>query len=157
VGAGRYANDCGAACVKMVLDYCNLQSETVDVLASQTALAQKDDGLTSAALRVLAARYNLALVVRNDLSIAEIKWQIDAGKPVIMLISYRYIRGRQNQGDFGGHFVVATGYDADHVIINDPDWWGSQTEKGHGFAVPVQEFGQAIQFSPAPYQGLVMA
>lgn len=156
-GATRYANDCGPACVAMLLRFCGMETPTVDVLSGETALASRDNGLTSAQLAALGARHGLALTVRADLNLNAIQREIDSGRPVIMLINYGCIEARQNQADRAGHFVVVAGYDDANIIVNDPDWWGSRAAEGERLAVPRAQFERALQLAPAAYQGLVLA
>lgn len=140
----------------MLLAWCGFQTPTVDVLSSETTLAQHDNGLTSAQVSALAARHGLALAVRNDLHLPAIAAEIDSGKPLIMLINYGCIEGRLNVADRFGHFVVVVGYDDTSILINDPDWYGVRAAEGERFAVPRAQFARAIQTAPAPYQGLVI-
>jgi GH25 family lysozyme M1 (1,4-beta-N-acetylmuramidase) len=163
--ARQYANDCGPACVHMMLDWQADQAKlprpnlTTNQLSAETTLATNDVGLSSAALVALAARHGLALRVIGGVNQSYIQSQIDHGYPMICLIAYGPIRGRENQRDTGGHFVVPTGYDAQNVYINDPDWWaqGNITpEMGHNFKVPWDQFNAALAQSPVPNQGCIM-
>lgn len=140
----------------MIAEYYERKTPSIDIMSAQTSLLQSDTGLTSAQLKALAKFYKVNLLVVNTLTISEIKKQIDTYKPVLMLISYRYVYARQNQNDFGGHFVVVTGYDDKFIYVNDPDWWGSLINKGRCLAIPILEFEKAIQYSPVPYQGLIV-
>lgn len=151
--ARAYANDCGPACVHMLLDWqaakVNLPQliVTTNQLSSETTLNGNDVGLGNAALVTLAAKHSLALKVASGVNQAFIQDQIDAGLPVICLISYAPIQDRENQADRGGHFVVAVGYDVNNIYINDPDWWASgryTPEMGHNFRVPWEQFNAAL-------------
>lgn len=141
--------DCGPSCVLMVLEYYNKRGDlTVDKLSAETTLVARDNGLTPGQLVSLGAKHGLKLRVQFDTTEAQIKNEIDNGRPVIALIAYRFILGRLDQRDnkpgSDGHFVVVVGYDDTHFVIDDPDNWAPFTEKGHNFLAPVTELMQAI-------------
>lgn len=151
--ARRFRNDCGAAVAAMYLDFAGKPSVPIDTLAAQTTLAQNDTGLSTAAVIALAGRHGLTLTETGSLTIDLIKSEIDGGRPPFALISYAPLTGRENQADHGGHFVLITGYDAANVYVNDPDWWANKRDQGHNWAVPSEQFAQALAQSPAPHQG----
>lgn len=153
-GASQFRNDCGCACVAMLLKYHLNLDVSVDQLARDTSLVTNDNGLFTYQLRDLAQKYGLGAILGNTNDIPTIKSKIDAGYPVIMLINYSYITQRQNKGDFGQHFVVVTGYDDNNIIINDPDFWYPNEEVGHNMVVPISEFQNAIYYASPRYQGL---
>lgn len=154
-GATQFRNDCGCACVAMLLKYHLNLSVSVDQLARDTSLVTNDNGLTTQQLEVLSRKYGLIKSVNNNLSIGLIKTQIDNGNPVVMLINYTFITKRQNKSDFGQHFVVVTGYDNNNIIINDPDFWYPNEEVGHNMVIPNNEFQDAIYYASPRYQGLI--
>lgn len=149
-GANRYRTDCGPACVAMLLSYYGkLQGRTVDDLARETALAQVDGGLLPVQLSVLGARHALPLVVHEGTTLDDIRREIDAGRPVIALVAYRYILGRLDQADRvpgkDGHFLIVLGYDDTHVVANDPDTWVDVEMYGRNDLIPVTELDRAIR------------
>jgi uncharacterized protein YvpB len=149
VGANRAVNDCGVACVAMLLSYYGkLGGRTVDMLTRQTGLASSDSGLLPMQLVVLASRYGLPLKVNAGTTLDQIRAEIDAGRPVIALVSYRYILGRLDQADSVPgkdlHFFVILGYDDTHFIANDPDTWVDYERYGHNDMIPVTELDKAI-------------
>lgn len=142
--ARKYRNDCGVACVEMLLKWQAQQINVpvpvynTDSLSAETSLSKSDDGLTSIELVTLANQHGLLLRVMNQTTQQTIKDQIDQGFPVIALLSYGAIQNRENKADFGGHFFVIRGYDDTFVYCNDPDFWtaGAYTaEMGNGLAV----------------------
>jgi len=107
-------------------------------------------------------KYGLKLVYRQDAKLPVVLAELDAGRPVISLIRYANLKGRQNQRFRGGHFVVVVGYNEREIILNDPDWWGSKRGGGAGFRVPRAEFEGAIgldnwKAGNSPYQAVFVA
>jgi hypothetical protein len=160
--ARRYGNDCGPACVAMYIDWVRKvkglppQPITVNQLASETALAQRDTGLSTQQLVPLAAKYGVKLALSNSATLSNVLAEVAAGRPPLLLISYAPLAGRQNQADTSGHFLIVTGYDAANIYVNDPDWWDSGTfkaEMGHNWKVPIKQLDLAIRQSPSPFQG----
>ncbi|MEP7284388.1 MAG: peptidase C39 family protein [Chloroflexota bacterium] len=160
--ARRFRNDCGPACVAMLFDWQRkikglpAQMITVDQFAAETSLSRVDDGLATIELVQLAAKHSVSLRLSNSATLPNILSEVSAGRPVLMLISYAPLTGRQNQADRSGHFVIVNGYDANFVYINDPDWWNTgkiTSEQGHNWQVPISQFSAAIKQAPAPYQG----
>lgn len=163
--ARRYRNDCGPACVLMLMQYQDRKinvtspSITVDQLSAETSLAQSDIGLTSVELVTLARKHGLTLRVGSGIDESFIVGQINAGNPVLCLISYAEILGRQNQGDRLGHFVVVTGYDDFNVYYHDPDFWDAGTFRaimGKNFACPWSQFNRALAKAPAANQACII-
>jgi hypothetical protein len=161
--ARRYRNDCGPACVAMYIDWMRKvkglppQQITIDQLASETALARNDIGLPTAALIPLATKYGVNLKLTNNATLTNIMTEVAAKRPPLVLVSYAPLTGRQNQADRGGHFVIVTGYDADNVYLNDPDWWNqgsTRAEQGHNWKVPIKQFTAALRQAEIPHQGL---
>ena len=142
----RYINDCGPATVAMVLEYYHKRGTlTADQLAAETPLRQSDTGLMPIELVKLLARHGVSSHVRTGVTLDQIRKEIDALRPVICLIEYRYILGRLDR-DPSGHFVLAEGYDDTHIVMDDPDYWVPYTSRGHNYLAPVTEFQRAIDF-----------
>lgn len=149
IGANFRRNDCGVACVAMLLSYYGkLDGLSVDALTRQTGLAASDSGLYPVQLAVLGAQHDLPLAVHSGTTLDAIRGEIDAGRPVIALVAYRYILGRLDQADNvpgkDGHFLVILGYDDTHVVANDPDTWINYEQYGHNDLIPITEMERAI-------------
>lgn len=157
LGAMRFRNDCGAACIAMFLGFAGLPVPTVDSLAAETTLVQIDNGLRTDQLQTLAGKHGLKLRLRNDLTLPEIRKARLAGSPALMLIKYGYIAGRQNQADLSGHFIVIVGEDDQFVYIMDPDHWYPKEDNGRLMAVPQDQIANAIRYASPPFQGLVLS
>ena len=160
--AAKYRNDCGPACVAMLVDwYHTLKglpavNMTIDQYAGETTLSKSDTGLRSDQLIPLAAAHGLPLKLTNNANLQAIMAEITAGRPTIALISYGPLISRENKADSGGHFVIVTGYDSNNVYVNDPDWWnngGIQASAGHNWQIPMTQFTNALRLSPVPNQG----
>lgn len=148
LNASRFRADCGPACVAMLLEYYNKRHGwTVDQLANETSLADGASGLMPSALVDLCTLHGLPTRVQT-VSEDDIKAEIDAGRPVIVLVAYRFITNRLDQGDKvpgeDGHFIVIVGYDDTHFVANDPDYWVPFTARGHDTLIPYTEVGQAM-------------
>lgn len=148
-GANKLKNDCGPACVAMCLArYGLLQGRTVDQLALETPLAQHDVGLSCAQLVTLLARHGLPARVYTQTTSAALQAQIRRRRPVIILVAFRFILNRLDQADKvpgqDGHFLVVTGYDDTHFVMNDPDVWYPYVTRGSDMSVPVRELDLAL-------------
>ena len=160
--ARRYRNDCGPACVAMLIDWQRKvkglppQPISINQLASETSLATRDTGLPTSALVPLAAKHGVTLRLSNNATVQNQLAEVAAGRPVLAMIAYGPLTGRENKADTGLHFVIVTGYDANNVYVNDPDWWNAgrvRMEDGHNWKVPITQYGLAVQESSVPNQG----
>lgn len=153
-GASRFVRDCGAACLIMLLEYFGMRRGlTVDQVAWMTPLADGASGLNPIDLVRTGARLGLPLAVRT-VTAQDIKAEIDAGRPVCVLLAYRFISGRLDQGDnqpgTDGHFINIVGYNSapDGSIANwlgdDPDFWAPLTQRGHDLLIHFTELEQAM-------------
>ncbi len=123
-------NDCGPACIAMILLTQSQSVATADVYAASGA--ERDRALTFAEITTAAAQYGLPLNARISMSLQDLRNTIDQGTPLIALIKYQYLPDRQGQSTTGGHFVIVVGYDDDagEIIINDPYYWASLRNHG---------------------------
>jgi hypothetical protein len=157
--AKQYRNECGVACVAMVIDYVRAKrgqaplGKTLNQLASETNLARNDVGLFVRDLEALADKYGLDTSVNSSLTMNAIVEQVRLGRPPIMLIRYGALT--QRQATFaGGHFVVVVGFDDTSFYLNDPDWFGTRRNEGKSWRVPRSEFEQAITSAESRTHGL---
>jgi hypothetical protein len=149
--ARSFANDCGAACASMILEWAGKGRIGVDSLSRQTTLATDDSGLTPLQVANLLAKYGLtANVQTRNVDVPAVASEINASRPVIALIHYGAITERQNQNDPYGHFVVVVGADDSSIYLNDPDFWGNKRQYGAGLKVSIAEFTNALKQSPIP-------
>jgi hypothetical protein len=123
-------NDCGPACVAMILLTQGRSVATSDVYAA-SGVAQ-DRGLSFAEVTAAAAHFGLPLNTRIGMSLQDVRNTIDQGTPVVALVKYLYLPDRQGQSTTGGHFVLVVGYDDDagEIFVNDPYYWASLRNQG---------------------------
>jgi hypothetical protein len=123
-------NDCGPACVAMILLTQGHSVATSEVYAA-SSVAQ-DRPLSFAEVTAAAAHFGLPLNARIGMSLQDLRNYIDQGTPVIALVKYLYLPDRQGQSTTGGHFVLVVGYDDDagEILINDPYYWASLRDQG---------------------------
>jgi hypothetical protein len=121
-GADKYNNDCGAACVSMLVSAYTQQSISVDEIYSRIQ-PNADTYLSVTQLKNALAWYGINAISSYDLS-KEFLWsKTIEKKPFIALINYKPIHDANlddNTTFTGMHFVVVVGLDADGVLIHDP-------------------------------------
>lgn len=151
--ADGYGGDCGPATFANALALRRQQAGLVPVLPmtindlSRDVLTSFSDFSITADLWNLGRRYGLDLQFTSstrNLTLPVLREEIDGGNPVICLILYQHLKLRMNQAFTGGHFVLAVGYDDAHILIHDPDWWGSRRGQGAFWPVPNNEFDLAL-------------
>jgi len=140
-------SDCGAACVAMLLEAYGMNIKIDDIFKS-TGKKQKDflsrDDLINA-----AAKHHLELKKFQSGSKKLLMKTIDANKPFIALVNYVAWTepgsevNTQDKIFNKTHFVVVTGYDGDHVTINDPLWWGAHRLEGKDKRMTYDQFAEA--------------
>jgi hypothetical protein len=164
--AGRFRNDCGPACIAMLIEYVRARrgqppsGVSIDTLSAQTSLKDVDNGLFTRELIPLAAKYNVTLNLSNALDLNAIIEEVRNDRPVLMLVHYGSLLGRQSQNVTAGHFLLVVGYDSNNIYVNDPDWWNQapyKRENGKNWKIPITQFRNAINLSPAPKQGLKLS
>ncbi len=137
------AFDCGQASVLMLLKYYNFATpglivkNLTDIRAGRTSLSQ---------LIELAAGFGLtisSLPIAPTLTAmqAALTKQIDAGKPVILLVNYRSL-GFNNivasHSDPGLHWLVAVGAEGDTFYLHDPLWMPIDRQGRGGGFLPIR-------------------
>ncbi len=149
-GDARWAGaDCGPTCVRMLIGWNAIRQGQpepdirVDEVSKATGMGRTRFSFPKQLVAV-GEKYGLKLEYRKDATLPNVLAELDAGRPVISLIRYANLKGRQNHRFRGGHFVVVIGYNDREIILNDPDWWGSRRSEGAGFRAPREEFESAI-------------
>ncbi|MBU1621855.1 MAG: C39 family peptidase [Gammaproteobacteria bacterium] len=163
-GANRSPGDCGPACTTKLVHHLTEHRPTVDEVAIAAGQPEGSHYTTLAQLAAGAAKYGLVLQWQRPLKLDAIRAELDADKPVLVLIHYGALAGRLDQGYTGGHFVVVVGYGRDeegeYFLLNDPDWWGDRAAEGDHWRVTATELDAALDECSLDgnrnYQGLVI-
>jgi predicted double-glycine peptidase len=135
-GADDHGNDCGAACVLMLLRaYACAGSSVLTVNQVYDGMNKTDDIFLSAGdlLSYMSAR-GLSTDWRSNMDISNIFADLVNGRPSISLIWYKPLvdAGLTEKKNFtGSHFVVTVGIDGRDVYILDP-----YTTAGNPVAIP---------------------
>lgn len=140
--AGYSANDCGPACIAMMLAATG-RDLTVDSLYKHPSIAGQRGGLLISSLQILSKAYGVPLKY-STLGLDTLRQKIDEGKPTMVLVDYRAIvnnrlNGITTSGLFG-HFALVVGYDDDSIIMHDPYW---KTDDGAYRRWPTAVFNKA--------------
>ncbi len=131
--AAASRNDCGPACLAMLLNALGVAA-TTDAVFQRTGAAA-DGYVSMAQLMRVGESYRAPLEFRKDWTLAELRARLDRARPVIALVHYGAFSelepGVSTQSQFKGpHYVVVVGYDEAHVIVHDPLWAGDRREEG---------------------------
>jgi len=158
-GANQHNNDCGAACMSMVLKAFNL---AIDVPVDELFNMIEPTGNIGLGAQDMAAKMvNLGLNASwiSFPSQAALFETLQADKPVIALIHYEPLvkNGFSEFKNFiDAHYVVLTGMDIAKVFLQDPDRDDGKTIT----AVPIELFWEAWAQCPRddgnpPFMGIV--
>ena len=131
--AAASRNDCGPACLAMLLNGLGVPA-TTDAVFQRTAAAA-EGYVSMAQLMRVGESYGAPLEFRKGWQLADLRARIDLARPVIALVHYGAFSelepGQSTQSPFRGpHFVLVVGYDDDAVIVHDPLWTGPRREEG---------------------------
>ncbi len=125
------AGDCGPTCVAMLLNGLDIPVTPDDLYAdiypelkTNPAMKIPNLGYTNFTHLFTAATAHGLTLKRFTYSPAgalkSLKASIDEGKPSIALVMYTTWRAKTHNSFDGAHFVVAVGYNDDHVYVHDP-------------------------------------
>lgn len=150
-GALWGANDCGPACVRMVLGWDYLRQGKTDPTNITVDTVTKASGIgprgfsTPATLERVGRKYGLTMeIVTKTATVTRIKSELSAGYPVVCLLIYGRITGNQSKFT-GGHFMVAVGYDTNNILMHDPLWSGTRVQEGAFRLIPNAQLEAAMQ------------
>jgi Peptidase_C39 like family len=111
---------CSPTCVAMVLEYYGRHVAVTDLAREMFQPELDIYGLWPAAIRA-ASRRGIGGYLLRFPDWAAAQWCLEHGMPVIA--SVRYAAGELTDAAIAqttGHLLVLTGYDGDHVYVNDP-------------------------------------
>ncbi len=131
--AAASRNDCGPACLAMLLNALGVAATTDDVFQRTGAAA--DGYVSMAQLMRVGESYGAPLEFRKGWTLPDLRARLDLARPVIALVHYGAFSelepGHSTQSQFKGpHFVLVVGYDDEHVIVHDPLWAGARRDEG---------------------------
>jgi predicted double-glycine peptidase len=125
---------CGPAALRAVLAAFGVRISE-DALIERLKTSKKD-GTTPESMHQQAESLGLGTLVREPMSLKDLKKATDAGYPVIVLFqAWQEGKKRDWAGDWDdGHYAVVTSVQGDHVFLSDPSM-----SKGTGY-IPASEF-----------------
>lgn len=138
-GANEHGNDCGPACVSMILRWAGITPPPIDALYDE--VKPSGDSYTSFGdLMGLLSRRGLDPDYEAGVETKDLYWILRLGVPVIALVSYGVLATIRPNKFAGNHFVVVIGMDLDTVYIHDPL---NTPTPGDLVAVPIGLFEKA--------------
>lgn len=143
--AANNSADCGPTSVAMILNY--FQNEiSPDGVYAFLPPKEPEDFTYIYELRSVLQAHGLQVTRQQyagwEDAFANLKANIDSGKPMIALVKYKPWMGPTGNPYQWGHFVVITGYDDTHVYMHDPLFglWVTPPEKGAHFVLAREVF-----------------
>lgn len=133
--ADDHSADCGPTCVAMILNFFDVDI-TPDGVYDYIPHKEKHEFTNFSELINAGAAKNVSLTRQKyddqSAALSNLRANIDAGNPIIALISYKHWKEATGNHFDGGHFVVVTGYDDEHIYFHDPLFglWVKPGEKG---------------------------
>jgi predicted double-glycine peptidase len=115
---------CGAAAVLAVARYCGVGP--ADEARVARDMRMTPEGSDPWQLRRALRRYGLAHVEHRGMSDAALRAELDARRPVIVMLQAWGARRAYRGWWADGHWVVVIGYDARGVIVEDPALAGAR-------------------------------
>jgi predicted double-glycine peptidase len=117
---------CGASALQAVLAYYGIEASEAE-LATATGTTSAD-GAPPEAIARAARDHGLTVAIREGVSIAELRREVRAKRPVIVDIQAWANTPRSNwQNDWeDGHYVVVIAVDRDRVVFEDPSILGGR-------------------------------
>ena len=123
--ANEFRNDCGPACLAMVL---NAFGVNISTNTAYGKTGTKANGYVSAAqLARVSLSYGFPLDFYSGWTLEKLSQEVGKGRPAIILVHYgawsQINPGVSTQNPFQGpHFVVVVGADDEFFYVNDPLW-----------------------------------
>jgi hypothetical protein len=151
--AGRSRGDCGPACVAMVARFYGAGHVTVDQAAIAAGQPPGSASTNIGQLRTALTSFGVAGSFVSPLPADRLRAELNGGRPVIALLDYEHIPGRQDTAYTDNHFMVVVGYRNGAFLVNDPDWQGTRVQEGDHWRLAEADLIKAI--NAAGRQGIV--
>jgi len=152
---------CGAAAVLAVARFYGVGPADEATVAADMRMTL--DGSDPVHLRRALTRYGLAHVEHRGMSDAALRAEIEARRPVIVMLQAWGERRSYRRHWADGHWVVAIGYDGAGVIVEDPVLdgprgfvrWRELAERWHDVDGPahVERYGLVVHSLRRPVRG----
>jgi ABC-type bacteriocin/lantibiotic exporter with double-glycine peptidase domain len=119
-----YDFDCGVTVAWSLFKYFKIKVSYEEVLKASKVCPV--DGLKPQKLINLLTKFGLDSSIETNKNISFLKKQINADKPVIILIQAKkeYKKSWSNTW-IHGHYVIVIGYDTNRIFVYDPSMGGS--------------------------------
>lgn len=140
--AGFAPGDCGPACLAMWLGNLG-HFVTVDEVSRHTQLNRGFRYTMPAHLIWAARNWSVDLYWRRYLELDDLKAEIDAERPCIVLVNYSSLPDRYDPKYPDGHWLLVHGYGDGDIVYSDPYYPNTRNELGKGIAVKEQDFYDA--------------
>jgi hypothetical protein len=149
--ASEYRNDCGPACVAMILNGLGLNVATNSVF--RRSGADRNAYVSVSQMIRAAATYDIDFDYFYPWSMRDLIGAISNGMSAITLIHYGAWKnlGLTQSSFTGPHFVTVVGFDEEHIYVNDPLWWGTRRLEGEHKQLTYRQFEMA--WGRASYDG----
>ncbi|MCR4285207.1 MAG: C39 family peptidase [archaeon] len=111
--------DCGAKTTQSVLSYYGIEMKEEKIMIG---VKTNKTGTPTCGIISFLKKKGLRCIDKENLTINDLKKQIDKGNPVIVLLqaySNKPIKDWKKSWN-SGHYVIAIGYDKEKVIFEDP-------------------------------------
>lgn len=144
--ANAFRNDCGPACLAMLLNAFGYSAST-NVVYAKTG-AKPNNYVSVAQLMRVALSYQVPFDYYARWNLDQLLDAVHKGKGIIALVHYgawsQINPGISTQNTFEGpHFVVVVGADDQHIFINDPLWKEMRRSQGFRKAWKHNQFMEA--------------
>lgn len=158
ISANLSKDDCGPACISMILNYYGENTNINDVFTKTGA--KKDSLISIAQMQTAIKSWGYESTYEIGKTWDDCRKLLNENTPVILLIHYGPLSSRQDKNYSGGHFIVLTGEDNDCWLVNDPDFWNGYRVDGeqHRYLKNEMEmaWGQCAKDGNPPYSYLAI-
>lgn len=155
-------NDCGYASDRMLMSYDFLASGLLDPmlisvndLVRKSPLMNSDSGQTLSEVLSILTGYGVKALTVTGLIADNIRAEIDANRPVLVLVNYKHVNPAQTSDM--GHYMVIIGYNTTSFLFHDPYLLGAnQTITQANLDLAMSDVLGATNIASVPYQGICL-